>query len=87
MNDEQFLQKIREKIARLTEREVQVVIDESSEGSVSVEMGAPVPRVVLSPQVVEYPGLARMSIEYAVACIQRGHELNVLEFHMLLRRN
>jgi hypothetical protein len=88
MEDEKFLQQIREKIARLTGREVEVVLGEEREGgTLTVEMGGPVPKVTLTPRVLEHAGLARMSIEYAVACIKAGREIDLLEFHALLRRN
>jgi len=88
MDNEKFLQKIREKISRLTGRDVEVVIGEEREGgTLAVEMGGPVPKVVLTPKVLEHAGLARMSIEYAVACIRAGREIEPLEFQTLLRRN
>lgn len=88
MDNEKFLQKIREKITRLTGREVEVVVGEEREGgTLSVEVGGPVPKVTLTPKALEHAGLARMSIEYAVACIRAGREIDLLEFHTLLRRN
>ena len=87
MDDEEFLRRIQEKIERLTRGEVEVVLDPGSERNVAVELDVPVPRVVMHPKVLEYSGLVRMSIEYAVACIRQGQELDLLGFQMLLSRN
>ena len=87
MDDEEFLLRIRQKIVHLTRQEIELVLDSSSERSVTVKMDTPVPKVVMHPKVLEYSGLARMGIEYAVACIRQGRELDILGFQVLLSRN
>lgn len=88
MDDQEFLKKVRDKIARLAGRDVELIIDPALEdGTVTVETGGPVPIVRLTPKVLEFAGLARMTIEYAVACIREGRQIDMLEFQALLRRN
>jgi len=87
VDDEEFLRRIQQKIAHLTCGQVELVLDLSSERSVTVEMDVPAPKVVMHPRVLKYPGLVRMSIEYAVACIRQGRVMDLLEFQVLLSRN
>ena len=87
MDDEEFVRHIKEKIERLTDREVEVVVDSEASDSVALEMTASTLRVVLGARVLQHAGLVRMAIEYVVACIRKGRELQPLEFQLLLRRN
>jgi hypothetical protein len=50
-------------------------------------MNLPVPKVVFGGQILKYPGLARMAVEYTAACIKEERALEPLEFQLLLRRN
>ena len=87
MDDAEFLQRIQQKIIRLAQQQVELVLDPSVERSVTVEVDSAVPTVVMHPRVLGHPGLVRMSIEYAVACLRSGGELDLLGFRMLLSRN
>jgi len=87
MEDDKFVDNIKTKIERMAGREIDLSIDEQSENPVMLDMNTPVPRVVLGEQVLKFPGMARMAIEYVVACIKEERPLNPLEFQMLLRRN
>jgi len=87
MDDQEFVVRMKEKIQRLTGKEVELVLGGPEDEQVSVDLGGPIPKVVVTPLVLKAPGLARMSIEYAVASIKKGEEVSPLEFYMILRRN
>ena len=87
MDDSEFLEKIREKIERLTVREVELHIDDDDASQLGVEMDGELPLVIMGNHALEYTGFARMGIEYAVACIRKERPIEPMEFHMLLARN
>ena len=87
MDDQDFLDSIKAKIERLTGTEIQIRLDMSDANGIRVELERTPPEVILGADVLQYSGLARMAIEYAVACIREGRELGLLEFHVLLARN
>ena len=87
MEDDQFIERIRLKIERLTQRRVDLEIDREEVNQLQVDLGREVPRVVLGSNVLRYSGFARMCIEYAVASIRVQRPIDVLEFHLLLARN
>ena len=87
MDDEQFIANMKEKIERLVGREIELEVDPESENPVVLDMNLPVPKVVFGAQILEYPGLARMAVEYTAACIKEERALEPLEFQLLLRRN
>lgn len=87
MEDNVFLDKIRDKIEKITRTEVSLVIDEEDENKVDVDLAGDIPQVVMGSAVLKYPGFARMCIEYVVASIRTGRRINTLEFHVMLGRN
>ena len=87
MDDQQFIDRIREKIERLTGRRVELQVDQQDASRLHVELERDVPLVVMGSNIYQYSGFARMCIEYAAASIQRQRPINVLEFHLLLARN
>lgn len=87
MEDEQFVANMKEKIERLVGREIDLEVDPESENPVMLDMNLPIPKVVFGAQILEYPGLARMAVEYTAACIKEERALEPLEFQLLLRRN
>ena len=87
MEDQEFVERIREKIERMTGRQVELRIDEEDSGQIGVELNGDMPVVILGNNVLEYSGFARMGIEYAVACIRQDRALDSVEFHVLLARN
>ena len=86
-DDQEFVRRIQEKIQRLTGRSVELRIDQTEGNRLQVELAREVPLVVLGFNIFKYSGFARMSIEYAVASIQRRREIDLFEFHLLLARN
>lgn len=87
MNDQEFIDRIQEKIERLTGRDIDLRIDEDDGGQLRVDFARPVPVVVMGHNVLEYSGFARLCTEYAVASIRQQREIPEIEFQMLLARN
>ena len=87
MDDEQFLERIHQKIERLTGRAIQLEIDQKETNQLKVELEREVPLVVLGANIFQYSGFARMCVEYAVESIRQQRPIDVLEFHLLLARN
>ena len=87
MQDQEFVNQIREKIERMSGRQVELRIDEEDATQIGVELNGELPLVTLGNNVMEYSGFARMGIEYAVACIREERAIDPVEFHVLLARN
>ena len=87
MEDHEFVERIREKIERMSGRRVELRIDEEDSNQIGVELQGDMPLVILGNNVLEYSSFARMGIEYAVACIREERAIEPLEFHVLLARN
>ena len=87
MDDTEFMQRMRDKIRRLTGREVELHLDEAESDQMTVDLNGPEPVVTLGSNVINYSGFARMAVEYAVASIREKRQLGPLEFHILLARN
>ena len=87
MDDEKFIQRLKAKIERLTGTPVELRLDTGNASQLMVDLGSPVPEVVLGSQVLTYSGFARMAVEYAVAAIRAQRNLGRLEFEVLLARN
>ena len=87
MEDQEFILRVKEKIERLTERYIELRLDEDNPSRLTLELSPDVPEVVIGSDVLEHAGFARLAIEYAVASIRRGAEVSQLEFQALLSRN
>ena len=87
MNDQEFIDRIEEKIERLTGRDIELHIDEDEVGQLQVDFARDVPLVVMGRNIFEYSGFARLCTEYAVASIRQQREIPEIEFQMLLARN
>ncbi|MDA0734377.1 MAG: hypothetical protein O2909_04815 [Chloroflexi bacterium] len=87
MKNEQLVWQIRKKIERLTQRSVDLVIDESESANFRVDLAGEIPQVILGSDIFEYAGFARMCVEYVVESIRQQRLIAELEFHVLLARN
>ncbi len=87
MEDERFVQRLHEKIERLTEGRIDLEIHHEDGSQLRVELEREVPLVVLGANIFEYSGFARMCVEYAVESIRKQRPIEMLEFHVLLARN
>ena len=87
MNDQQFIDRIQEKIENLTEREIELRIDDDNGGQLEVDFSREVPLVIMGHNIFEYSGFARLCTEYAVASIRQQRVIPEIEFQLLLARN
>ena len=87
MENQQFVQRLHDKIERLTEGRIDLEIDHEDGSQLRVEFQREVPLVVLGANIFEFPGFARMCVEYAVESIKKQRPIQMLEFHLLLARN
>ena len=87
MDDIQFVDRLQEKLERVTGRYVELRVDDEDPTFLEVDLDAPVPQIVFGRNIYDYPGFARMCLEYAAASINEGRHLGELEFHVLLSRN
>lgn len=87
MENDEFVQKMQEKIERLTDRSIDLEIDHLEANQLQIELEPEVPRVVFGSNVYKYSGFARMCVEYSVASIREQRNIEPLEFHLLLARN
>ena len=87
MENDEFIQRIREKIERLTDGPVDLRVDVEDLNRIQIDLDPGAPQVTLGANIYKYSGFARMCVEYAVASIRERRDLEALEFHMLLARN
>ena len=87
MNDQQFIDRIQEKIENLTGREIELRIDDDNGGQLEVDFSREVPLVIMGHNIFEYSGFARLCTEYAVASIRQQRVIPEIEFQLLLARN
>jgi len=87
MEDNQLVQRLHDKIERLTEGRIDLEIDREDGSQLRVELERETPLVVLGFNIFEFSGFARMCVEYAVESIRKQRPIEILEFHLLLARN
>ncbi|MCY4417354.1 MAG: hypothetical protein OXE87_13750 [Chloroflexi bacterium] len=87
MESNNFVERLHLKLERVTNRDVQLSVTDSDPNFLEVDLEAGTPKVVVGSNVYEYPGFARMCLEYAAASINKGRHIGELEFHLLLARN
>lgn len=87
MNDQDFIDRIQDKIESLTGREIELRVDDADPGQLGVDFSRKVPLVIMGRNILEYSGFARLCTEYAIASIQQQREIPEMEFQLLLARN
>lgn len=87
MDDHIFLTRLQDKLERITNRDVELRVVDDDPTFLEVDLEGAIPRVTLGRNVYDYPGFARMCLEYAAASINQGRHIGELEFHVLLARN
>ncbi len=87
MENQQFVQRLHDKIERLTEGRIDLEIDLEDGSQLRVDLERETPLVVLGSNIFEFSGFARMCMEYAVESIRKKRPIEILEFHLLLARN
>ncbi len=86
-NDNVFVEQIKDKLERITNRDVEIKVEEDDPNYFEVDFDRMIPQVVMGRNIYEYSGFARMCIEYASASIIRSQHIGEMEFHILLSRN
>ena len=87
MENHTFVTRLHNKLERITNRDVDVSVNDEDPNYLEVDLETTVPKVVLGHNIYEYPGFARMCLEYAAASINKGRHIGELEFHLVLARN
>ena len=87
MEDHQFVQRLHDKIERLTGARIELEIDRDDGSQLRVELEREIPLVVIGFNIFEFSGFARLCVEYAVESIKKQRPIEMLEFHLLLARN
>ncbi|HCG91055.1 MAG TPA: hypothetical protein DEZ08_04375 [Dehalococcoidia bacterium] len=87
MEDQDFVNKLKEKIQRLTGEKIVLHVNTHNKNDISIEFNGSETIVNMGNNIYEYSGFARMCVEYAVASITEQRPIDVLEFHVLLARN
>ena len=87
MDDEEFIQRMQQRIQESTGVTVELEVDHEQPGEVDVFLNGPQPRVVMGADALKHAGLARMFIQYAILCVNENRKVDHDEFTRFLRRN
>ena len=87
MEDAEFIQRMKERIASAAGREIELEIDQEDKHRFTIDFSPSVPKVILGADVLAYSGLARMLSQYAILCLKERREVGEEEFLRYLRRN
>ena len=77
MENQQFVQRLHDKIERLTEGRIDMEIDIEDGSQLRVELERETPLVVLGSNIFEFSGFARMCVEYAVESISKQRPIGI----------
>lgn len=87
MDDQQFIDQLKEKVESNSGSLIDLEIDREEERRLSVDFSGTLPRVIFGSGVLAYPGLARMFSQFAILSIKERREVSQTEFLLFLRRN
>ena len=87
MEDQEFIERLKEKVEVNAGTAIDLEIDKQEERRLSVDFSGPLPRVVFGSGVLSYPGLARMFSQFAILSIKERRQVSEMEFLLFLRRN
>ena len=87
MDDEEFIQRMQQRIQESTGVTVELEVDHEQPGEIDVFLNGPQPRVVMGADALKHAGLARMFIQYAILCVNENRKVDHDEFTRFLRRN
>jgi hypothetical protein len=85
--DDVFVIRIKHKLERITNRDVELRVNGEDPPYLEFDLDGLIPQVVLGSNIYEYPGFARMCLEYATTSINEGRHIGEHEFHVPLARN
>ncbi len=87
MDDEEFIQRMQQRIQESTGVTVELEVDHEQPGEIDVYLNGPQPRVIIGADALKHAGLARMFIQYAILCVNENRKVDHDEFTRFLRRN
>ena len=87
MDDEEFIQRMQQRIQESTGVTVELEVDHEQPGEIDVYLNGPQPRVIMGADALKHAGLARMFIQYAILCVNENRKVDHEEFTRFLRRN
>lgn len=82
-----FLERIVEKIERMTQRTMEMQAYQDELNQLNEDPQRQEPQVVVGANIFRYFDFARMGIEYAVESLKQERIIDTLKFHLLLARN
>ena len=85
MEDAEFLEKFKERIKEFSGQAVELELGEH--GAFEIDIERPVPKVRVGKEVLEFPGRARMLMQYTVLCLREHRQVSEDEFLRYLQRN
>lgn len=87
MEDQEFIDQLKEKLETTVGRHIDLEIDHADPKRLSVDFSGAQPLVSLGSDVLQYPGLARMFSQFAILSLREKREVSEMEFTLFLRRN
>jgi len=87
MEQESFLSEIQKKIQNLTGKNISLDLVSDEQWFLELEFQDDNIVIRVGDGILQYPGFARMVVEYSVAVIRKGSLLSQLEFNLILQRN
>ena len=87
MEDAEFLRRMQERIQESTGMTVDLEVGQENGGAIEVHLSPAIPRIVVGADALQYPGLARMFLQYAILCLRQGRKATNQELLLFLRRN
>lgn len=86
MEDKEFLRRMKERIEASVDTSIELELSDEPR-AFSIDFSRVVPLVVMGSDVLEYPGRARMLMQYAILCLRERRAVEEGEFILYLRRN
>ncbi len=87
MDDEEFVDRMKEKIETTAEMSIELVIDSEDKRRLEVDLSPTMPKVIFGSDALIYSGLARMFSQYAILCLKERRMVEQQEFLLFMRRN
>ena len=87
MDDDEFIDRMKEKIESTAETLIELVIDDQDKRRLEVDLSESRPKVIFGSDALLYSGLARMFSQYAILCLKERRLVEQQEFLLFMRRN
>ena len=87
MDDQEFIQNMQKRIEDGAGVSITLELDQDQRADIDVFFSGEKPRVLMGADALEYAGLARMFMQFAILCLREGRKVEQDEFLRFLRRN